>query len=325
MSLFGYRPHLPRFSAWAGLLISLASSSAAIAASPLDRGSILAQARPEEWQTLAPDRLMYLQLSGGQVVIELAPQISPLHVANLETLIRQHYFDGLAVVRLQDNFVAQWDDPATDDGGDPRQARSLGAARRTLPPEFSRSIAADDRWTPLPDGDLYASQVGFLDGFPAARDPASGLEWLVHCYGMVGAGRDIAPDSGNASSLYAVIGQAPRQLDHNLAVVGRVISGVELLSSLPRGKGHMGFYERPDQRTPILSVRLGSDLPAGDVGQWQQLRTDSPSFARLLDYQRSHRSAFYPRPLGRLELCRVDLPVRHLQLSVGATPAGTPH
>ncbi len=315
------RPHA---RIWLPTLLGLLGATAAGALPAADRAAILAQAGAGEWQTVPADHLAYLQLPTGQVVIELAPQSSPQHVANLRQLIRQRYFDGLAIVRVQDNFVAQWDDPEADDGGDPRKVRPLGAAKSRIAPEFTRPIAAGDHWTPLPDGDLFAPQVGFLDGFPAGRDPTSGQEWLVHCYGMVGVGRDVSADSGNGSALYAVIGQPPRRLDHNLAVVGRVISGIEHLSSLPRGQGAMGFYTQASQRTPILSLRLGTDLP-GEAGRlWQRLRTDSPTFARLLDDQRHHRSDFYPQPPGRVELCGAELPTRRLDLPAGQLSAAVP-
>ena len=324
MLLSSRRPSRLRPGLWSCLFAALAGLAldpvGAAGLSP--RETILAQARPAEWQTLDPRQLLYMQLPAGEVVIALAPAFSPLHVANIQTLVRQHYFDGLAIVRVQDNFVAQWDDPEADDGGDPHKTHPLGAAKARIAPEFTRTIAGNDQWTPLPDGDLFAPKVGFLDGFPAARDPLTGREWLVHCYGMVGVGRDVAPDSGNGSALYAVIGQPPRRLDHNLAVVGRVIAGIEHLSALPRGQGPMGFYPQAGQRTPIRSIRLGSELPPAQQGTWQQLRTDSPSFARLLDDQRHHRSDFYPQPPGRVELCGAELPVRHLQLH--ATSAAEP-
>ena len=78
----------------------------------------------------------------------------------------------------------------------------------------------------MPDHDTYAPQTGFDGAFPAGSDGKS--EWLLHCYGMVGAGRDNAPDSGSGVELYAVTGQAPRQLDRNITLVGRVVQGMEL-------------------------------------------------------------------------------------------------
>src|SRR6185312_13430661 len=202
---------------------------------------ILAASKPSEWRTPDPANLLYMQLPAGRVVIELAPDFTPLHAANIRTLVRQGYFDGLAIVRVQDNFVTQWDDPNADDGGENAKMHALGKDKASAARGLTRPIDAKQPWTPLPDGDVYAPQVGFSGGFPVARDPASGKEWLVQCYGMVGVARDVAPDSGNGSALYAVIGQAPRRLDHNLAVAGRVLQGMQYLSALPRGTGPMGF------------------------------------------------------------------------------------
>jgi peptidylprolyl isomerase len=250
-----------------------------------------------------------MQLPTGRVVIELAQDFSPLHAANIRTLVRQHYFDGLAIVRVQDNFVTQWADPNDDESGDKDKIRSLGKARKTLPPEFSRPIDPKLPWTPLPDGDVYAAEVGFSEGFPVGRDPAGGREWVAHCYGTVGVARDVAPDSGSGSSLYAVIGQA-RKLDHNLAVAGRVLEGMPLLSGLPRGPEPMGFYADPARRTGIESVRLAADLPASERPAIEVLRTDSASFAALIDASRHGHNAFYPEPVGKVGLCSLSVPVR---------------
>ncbi|MEO9091719.1 MAG: peptidylprolyl isomerase [Rhodanobacter sp.] len=272
---------------------------------------LVAQSGAREWRTPDPDNLLVMQLPTGRVLIELAPDFTPRHAVNIRTLVREHYFDGLSINRVQDNFVAQWDDPASDaDKPDPRKLKSLGSAKRTLPPEYTRSIDPKLPWTGLPDGDVYAAQVGFSEGFPVARDPASGREWLTHCYAMVGVARDNAPNSGNGSSLYVVIGQAPRRLDRNLAVAGRVLEGMPLLSALPRGDGPMGFYRRATQRTPIESVRLASDLPPAQRPTVQVLRTDSATFAALLNVQRHRHDAFYQVSPGKVGVCDVDVPVR---------------
>ena len=63
---------------------------------------------------------------------------------------------------------------------------------------------------------------------------------LAHCYGSVGVGRDLSPDTGTGGEFYAVIGQAPRQLDRNIALVGRVVDGIdklELAAARDRGAG----------------------------------------------------------------------------------------
>lgn len=272
---------------------------------------LLAKSRPADWREPDPQNLMVMQLSTGRVLIELAQDFSPLHADNIRTLVRQHYFDGLAIIRVQDNFVTQWGDPNDNDNGDKSQIRSLGKASSTLPPEFSRAIDPKRSWTPLPDGDVYAPQVGFSGGFPVGRDPASGREWPAHCYGMVGVARDVDPRSGSGSSLYAVIGSA-RKLDHNLAIAGRVLEGMSLLSSLPRGSEEMGFYDKPAQRLAIISVRIAADMAGKERPNIEVLRTNSPTFAAIINLRRNGHDAFYPEPVGKIGLCSIEAPVREI-------------
>lgn len=272
---------------------------------------ILATSKPAEWRKPDPQNLLVMTLAGGhRVLIELAPDFTPLHAANIRTLAHEHYFDGLAIIRVQDNFVTQWGDPNDDDNADRSKMKPLGSAKKTLPPEFTRPLDRKLEFTRLPDGDVYAPEVGFSEGFPVARDPASKEEWITHCYGSVGVARDVGPTTGNGNSLYAIIGQAPRGLDRNLAVAGRVIEGMEYLSALPRGTGPLGFYEKAEQRTPIVSVRLAADLPPAERPKVEVLRTDSASFAKLIEAKRNRRDAFYTRPAGKIDLCSISVPTR---------------
>ncbi|HUD40684.1 MAG TPA: peptidylprolyl isomerase [Dokdonella sp.] len=291
------------------LLAALAVPAAA--AEPPDRPArtmqqVLAEAKPGDWRALDPENTLYLDLAAGRVVIELAPAFAPLHAANIRSLVRQRYFDGLAILRVQDNFVTQWGDPDSENAD---KARSLGKAQRRIAAEFTRA-AAGLKFTALPDGDIYAPEAGFSDGFAAARDPASGRAWLAHCYGAVGAGRDNDPESGSGAELYVVIGQAPRQLDRNIALVGRVVEGIELLSALPRGTGPLGFYEKPEQRLPIRSVRLAADVAEDQRLPLEALRTDTATFQALIESRRNRRDDWYQVPAGRIDLCNVPLPVR---------------
>ncbi len=268
---------------------------------------ILAAAPASAWRALADDHTLYMDLPAGRVIIELAPALAPHTVANIEALVRAHYFDGLAILRLQDNYVAQW--------GDPDGARKVPEGMATLAPEFAmpqRGLS----FTALPDRDGYAPEAGFIDGFPAARDGAAGLAWLTHCYGAVGVGRDSDPASGNGSELYAVIGNAPRHLDRNVTVVGRVRQGIELLASLPRGTAEMGFYATATERTAIKTVRIASDVPAAERTRLEVLRTDTPTFTTLVESRRNRHDDWFVHPAGFIELCNVPIPVR---------PASTSH
>jgi peptidylprolyl isomerase len=268
---------------------------------------VLAAATPHDWRELNPENTLYLELAAGRVVIELAPDFAPKHVANVKALAREGYYDGLAIIRVQDNYVVQWGDP---NSSRPDLARKIQKAQAHLPPEFERALDPKRPFTPLPDGDVYAREVGFSDGFPVARDPQSRRMWLVHGYGMVGAGREDAADSGGGAEIYVVIGQSPRHLDRNVTLFGRVVLGMELLSALPRGPGPMGFYEKPEQVVPIKTVRVAMDLPEAKRSRLQVLRTDTPTFQALIEARRNRAEPWFKVPAGRIELANVPVPVR---------------
>lgn len=282
-----------------------------IVAKPMSKpmADILAASAPGEWRPLDPDNTLYMELPAGRVVIELAPGFAPAHAANIRTLAREKFFDGTFVLRSQDNYVVQWGDPAEGEPG----AKSLGSALAKVTPEFTVAISAATPFKRLPDFDGYAPQVGFSNGFAAARDPKTQQTWLTHCYGAVGVSRGNEPDSGNGSGLYVTIGNAPRHLDRNIAVVGRVVQGIELLSALPRGTGPLGFYEKPEQRLPITSVRLATDVPVAERSNLEVLRTDSKSFADVAQARRNRHDDWYVAPAGYIELCNVPLPVRSIK------------
>lgn len=288
-----------------GLLALLACTmmaTGAPAAPDMTMAEILGASPATDWRSLDPEYTVYMQLPKGRVIIELAPTFAPNHVANVRTLIREGYFDGLAIIRVQDDYVVQW--------ADPDQKRPVGAASASLKAEFDRFYDGATPFTPLPDPDTYAPEAGFTDGFPASRDPATHTTWLTHCYGMVGAGRANDADSGGGTELYAVIGHAPRQLDRNVTLLGRVVRGIELMSSLPRGTEALGFYKTPTEFTPILSAKLAADLPPDQRVPLQALRTDTPTFAALLHNRRFRKDDWYKTPAGHIDVCNMPLPVR---------------
>ncbi len=294
----------------AGMLcISLGQEPAHAAGRTMD--DVLAAAKPADWRPIDPANTLYMDIPAGRVIIELAPQFSPQHADNIRALVREGYFDGLAITRAQDNFVVQWNDP--------KNARTPRIAKRTLPAEFTRP-AKGLAFTVLPDPDTYAPQTGFVDGFPAARDSESGSAWPVHCYGMVGAGRDNSADSGGGSELYVVTGHAPRQLDRNITVVGRVVRGIELLSALPRGPAPMGVYDKPEQNVTINRIRVAADVPPPERLVLEALRTDTATFTDLIESRRNRRDDWYKVPAGHIDVCNVPLPVR-----VGSANGSTPH
>ena len=284
---------------------------------------VLAASKPSDWRSFDPENTLYVELASGRAIIELAPPFAPEHAANIKKLVRAKYFDGLAFLRSQDNYVVQWGDPNADNRSEANpalKARALEPAKERLPAEFTLPGGRDIPFTPLAGPDGYAPESGFSNGFPAARDPKSGQAWLAHCYGMVGVGRGDEPESGNGSEIYVVIGNAPRHLDRNIALVGRVISGMEILSTLPRGTGPLGFYEKPEQRVPIRTIRVGSDLPAAERANLEILKTDTPTFASLVESRRNRRESWFKNSAGYVELCNVPIPVRPAAAPVDSPP-----
>jgi peptidylprolyl isomerase len=269
---------------------------------PLTTAEVLAASAPADWRTPDPANTLYMELPAGRVIIELAPEFAPHHAANIASLARAHFFDGLAITRAQDNYVVQW--------GDAESKKPLGDAQRTLAAEFERPLRGLAPFTRLPDPDTYAPEVGFVGGFPAAADPATGRAWALHCYGMVGAGRDNDVDSGGGMELYVVIGQAPRHLDRNITLVGRVLRGMEYLSVMPRGTGALGFYEHPEERVPIRAVQLESEVPPAQRTALQVLRTDTPTFQAYVAARRNRLEEWFKVPAGRIDVCNVPIPAR---------------
>ena len=290
-------------------LIALASIAAAPPAKAPTLADIVNAAKPGEWQRIDPQDLVLIDLAdGSRVALALAPALTPAHVANVRGLIRAHWFDGGSIYRVQDNYVVQW-----GQGDDDKKAPK--GLEGPLPAEYDRP-AAGLMVTPLPYRDTFAPKVGYSGAFPVAVD--KGRAWLTHCYGVVGVARGLAPDTGNGGELYAVLGQSPRQLDRNIALVGRVLDGFEHMTALPRGTGALGFYEKPEQRVAIKRVTLAADLPAEGRPAYEWLRPESASFASWLHLKANRHDDFYQVPAGAIDLCNALPPVR----AVKPVPSG---
>jgi len=280
-----------------------AAQPAAKPAKPTTPSEVVAAAPPSAWRTISPDDLLVIDLkNGGRVVVQLAPAFAPLHVANIRALARGQWWDGAAVYRVQDNYVAQWGNNESD--------RPLPQGVVAKPPaEYTRPLKGLNV-RPLGYADPYAPAAGYALGWPVAYSPKAGWANLAHCYGSVGVGRDLSPDTGTGGELYAAIGHGPRHLDRNIAVVGRVIDGIDRLSSLPRGTGDLGFYKARTEDAPIVRARLASQISAGERPSYQYLDTRSASFADYLRLRANRKDTFYIRPAGGVDLCNAPVPVR---------------
>lgn len=288
---------------------------------PPSPGQVAQSAPAGEWTRIADDDLLVMTLAGPsgttrRVVIQLMPSpVSSTWVANIRRLAAAHWWDATSINRVQDNYVAQWGD---------------ASETKPLPPGLGTTSAADYtlRWRALPassgpvtergtDGraaDVYARGIFWYRGFPMATDAKAVSDerraWPIHCYGSVGVGRNLAPDAGTGAELYAVIGHAPRHLDRNIAVVGRVIAGMEYLSSLPRGTGDLGFYQKPGERTAIISVRMASELPANEHPRYSYLSTRGTTWPRYVAARRNREPPFFEQPADAADVCNIPVPIR---------------
>lgn len=289
-------------------------------AEPPTPGSVVAAAPAGDWRTIDPADLLVMQLArdakgeARQVVIQLMPApFSQPWVQNVRTLARAHWWDGTTVYRVVDNWVAQWGDGEDDTAKAkplPDGLHEVPESDYVHPRDVPRNSALDSAFFPPNDMSRWTA---FHEGFPVAGTgtPDSVRNWPVHCYASVGVARDLSPDTGTGAELYAVIGHAPRALDRNIAVVGRVIEGIEHLSTLPRGRGEAGVYDDPALRVPILSVRLGNEL--AEPPRFEYLASESASFAAYVAVRANRNDAFYRVPAGGVDVCNVQVPIRRVK------------
>ena len=265
---------------------------------------VIAHSTAADWRAIDPENLLVLDLADGQVIIELAPEFAPVHVANMRRFARAGWWNNATVYRVQDNYVAQWGN------GDAAVAMPEGVVAQP-PAEYERSTNGL-AIRPLGFPDSYAPTVGHVNGWPVAYDPRRRTAWLTHCYASVGVGRDLAPSTGTGGELYAVIGHSPRHLDRNIANVGRVIEGIALLSARPRGTGQLGFYqtERGETPIPIRAARLAADMPEAERPRFEVMRSDTQTFAAYVRGRANRGGQFFQVPQGGVDVCNVNVPVR---------------
>src|ERR1700760_916670 len=97
--------HTAAIATIAMTITSAIAQAANAPAKPVTSADVIAASQPADWHALDPQRTLYLNLPQGRVVIELAPEFAPNHFKNILTLVSEKYFDGLQILRVQDNYV----------------------------------------------------------------------------------------------------------------------------------------------------------------------------------------------------------------------------
>ncbi|MBC7132893.1 MAG: peptidylprolyl isomerase [Roseovarius sp.] len=145
-----------------------------------------------------PENTIVMELKDGTVIIELLPDIAPLHCARMKELARAGAYDNVAFHRVIDGFMAQTGDVEhanMEKGYNPRRAGTGGSDLPDLKAEFS--------------------------GIP-------------HDRGTLGAARSQNPDSAN--SQFFINFKDNHFLNRQYTVYGRVISGMEHVDAIARGE-----------------------------------------------------------------------------------------
>jgi peptidylprolyl isomerase len=278
-------------------LLSLAAAFLLCAAMPA------AAQEDGAWRNIDPSMIAYMQLPGGEVIIELNPDFAPATVAQFKRLVSEGFYDGLSFYRVVDGFVAQGGD-GSDMGGEPN-------AEPMLPAEFEREWSDTLSFVSVQKPDMFATETGFIDGFAAGRDMRSGKVWLTHCPGVVAMARNNEPDTGS-TDFYIVIGQAPRYLDRNLTIFGRVVHGMNVVHGVIRGPAEAnGMIDAGAPRTAIEKIVLAGDVPANEREEVLVSDTMSAEFAEVLQSRKKRGPPFFHhKPPEVLDVCQVPIATR---------------
>jgi peptidylprolyl isomerase len=251
------------------------------------------------WRETNPENTVFMQLQEGMVVIELNPRFAPKTVEQFKRLIQSRFYDGLGFYRVIDGFVAQ--------GGDGSDLGELSEVP-LIDGEFEIDWFEELPFVGVQKPDLFAAETGFIDGFAVARDEKSEKLWLTHCPGVVAMARDEDADSSR-TDFYIVIGQAPRYLDRNLTVFGRVIQGMDVVQRIKRGPdSNAGVFQDETASTRIRSMKLSSEISEDDGQKAFVMDTSSKGFEDMFEDRRKRKQKFFKhKPPKVLDVCQIPL------------------
>lgn len=260
----------------------------------------IASALAPDWRDVAPENLILIETTYGDIIVELNPDFAPNHAAQFRNLVRDDVYNGTRFYRVIDTFVAQ--------GG--LQDDEMVGQFPTLTNENDRPLS-DAKFIPLGNADLFAPIVGHVDGFAVGRSESLQKEWLLHCPGALAMARDTDPDSGG-TEFYIVL-DAQRYLDRNLTIFGRVIDGMQYVQKLKRGIRAIesGVIQAPEMGDEILSMTVAADMDAVIRPSYQVQAMPSQAFDNAKTAKRVRDDPFfYRKPPEVLDICGFETPVR---------------
>lgn len=259
--------------AWTGiaaLAVALAGGMAAPSWAQASAGGSADSA--ESWRMLDPENALVIDTTKGRVIVELAPEIAPGHVARIKELARAGFYNGHVFHRVIEGFMAQTGDPTgTGEGGS--DGPDINA-------EFSFRRGADFPYVPAINRsgvslgwvgiNPVTSQADFLMARTTDRKVTA---WGNFCPGTAGMAR--AGDPNSANSQFFLMRNAYPSLDRNYTVWGRVVVGLDVVRAINVGEPPTA----PDRMTRVVVL---ADLPAAERPQVRVQRVDGPAFQQRL-------------------------------------------
>ena len=164
----------------------------------------------------AKENTMILKLKDGDVVIELFDDVAPNHVKRFKQLAKEKKYDGVVFHRVIKGFMAQTGDV-----------------------QYGKSDSANY--------DLSRAGTGGSE-FPDLKAEFSDIP---HERGTLSMARSSDPDSAN-SQFFICFESAPH-LDRQYSVFGKVITGMEFVDLIKKGKDSSGSVSEPDK---IISLEI---------------------------------------------------------------------
>ncbi|WP_396593960.1 peptidylprolyl isomerase [Brevundimonas sp. R86498] len=251
-----------------------------------------------DWRPVPADNLLVIDTNRGRILVEMTPEVAPLHVERMRVLARRGFFDGIVFHRVIDAFMAQTGDPlGTGDGQSPFP---------DLKAEFTFRRGPEMPFVPV--AEPAGAMLGFLNSLPIQTQPTALMAttadgkvhgWGTYCPGVAGMARDEANDSAN--SQFFLMRQPYPALDKRYTVWGRVVSGLDVVRAIKVGDGDNGMVTADPDR--MIRVRIAADLAEIDRPVVNVLNPSSAAFRTLMAGVRTARGADF-------SVCDVDLPVQ---------------
>jgi peptidylprolyl isomerase len=283
------------FRALSAALLLAALATTATAQAPDAAASAVPASNPADWKPLDPANTLVIDTTQGRIVVEMHPEMAPLHVTRMKVLSRQGYFNDSLFYRVL-AFAAQ--------GGD--KNKTFRSPLPNLKDEFFFQTGPATPYAVFGTPTAYqssqtgappAGDQGFVGAMPVVTDAAApnARSSALFCPGVASFAHGSAPDTANSQVFF----QKTRgwNLERNFTVWGRVVQGQDVVEKLKMGE------PPPPPADKMVRVRVMSDMPPADRPTLQVMDTRSAAFAALVAQVRKEKDVAFT-------LCDVPVPGR---------------